>query len=133
MADYSRDDWGITPHTPIPPVLTPRERGFKKRIEDLENVVSKLAKAVFDDDSLTTHVTYVTNTSNTPEPVHTFDQAKVAGLEKANAQLREEVEKKNQEIIRLTTVVHNQDSRLDEYHDSFIAIRNAVDELGDGW
>lgn len=115
------------------PVLTPREREFQKRISDLEAVVSKLAKAVFDDDSLTTHVTYVTNTSVMPEPVLTADQHKVALLEEANKALRNEIVKKDSEIARLADIMYTQDRRLDDYHDSFIAIRNAVDELGDGW
>lgn len=108
MADYKRDDW-----IPVVPTLTPRERGVEKRLSEMEQVVSKIAKAVFTDDSMTTAVTNVV-----VDPV----SFRVDALTNANRELNGVIEAKDAEIARLNDLLVASDARLDECYEEIANI-----------
>lgn len=97
MADYSRDSW-----VPVQ-VLTPREREVEKRLSELEQVVSKIAKTIFYDDSMTEAQPFMTNTANfVPDSVLELKDARIMELEKENLRIKEElrVVRKHQQQYR---------------------------------
>lgn len=114
---------------------TPRDREVEKRLTDLEQVTAKIAKAVFIDDSMTQSVldlrgpVTITNSANATQSY----AAHIGALTKANTELRETVEKRDAEIVRLTHIIAAQDTRIDEYHDCIISVRVALDATGEGW
>lgn len=120
MADYRQDDW--VPVV-VPPAMTPREREFDKRIKELEQVVSKVAKVIWYDDSLTEAKPFmVTNTANTVIPA----EQRVVQLEKANEDMRRVIEEKDDEIERLTDLANQREEKIDELNDKIYDITHIL-------
>jgi hypothetical protein len=99
--------------------MTCYERDLSERLTKLEGVVARMTQAV-----------YPTTTGTITLGSRWGD---ITALENANAALRAEIEEKDEEIVRLTDLVHAQDKRLDEYHDAVIGVREAIEGLGEGW
>lgn len=124
------DGWaergGWTP--PITPTMTPREREFDKRIAELEQVVSKIAKTIYDDDSMTTASRFVSTipavstTSNTISVMPDVFQARIDALTKARDELLEIVAEKDTEIARLNDLVVIYGNELDEAYDEISSL-----------
>lgn len=71
--------------------MTPRERAVEKRLADLEQVVSKIAKTIFYDDSMTLAQPFITNTTNVQNEVLEMKDARIIELEKENWRIKEEL------------------------------------------